>query len=104
MSERHRKPTEWLDREDRTERAGRRERLEWIAGLMPDAEYLGFPGGLLSKFHFDEMRYCFVYGQFLAVVLLGLAYIERTLAAHFYGAGQDELKRASMAKLLQCAV
>jgi hypothetical protein len=71
---------------------------------MPDAEYLGFPGGLLSKFHFDEMRYCFVYGQFLAVVLLGLAYIEQTLAAHFYGAGHDELERASISTLLRRAV
>lgn len=68
---------------------------------MPEVEYLTFPGGLLSKSHFEEMRYCFVYAQYLAVILLGLAYIERTLAANFYGAGRNDLERASISALLR---
>lgn len=68
---------------------------------MPPAEYLGFSGGMLSKYHFEEMRYCFVYGQFLAVILVGLAFIERIIAASFYGAGRNDLERASISKLLQ---
>jgi hypothetical protein len=47
------------------------------------------------------MRYCFVYGQFLAAILLGLAYIERIIAASFYGAGRNDLERANISTLLR---
>jgi hypothetical protein len=97
-------PDRWLENEDRVTRANRLERLKWIANLMPDANFLGFPGGLLSKYHFEEMRYCFVCGQFLAVVILGLAYIERTPAANFYAAGHDEMERANITTLLRRAL
>ncbi len=55
----------------------------------------------MSKFLFEEMRYCFAYGQFLAVIVLGFAYIERTLASKFYAAGRDDLERAGIATLLR---
>jgi uncharacterized membrane protein len=100
----HEEATEWLKREDGVGREDRTARLQWIASLMPQVEHLTFPGGVLSKYHFEEMRYCFVYGQYLAVVLLGLAYIERTLAASFYGAGRNDLERASISRLLREAV
>ena len=49
---------------------------------------------------FDEARHCFVYAQFMATILLSLAYIERTLAALFYEAGRNDLQRASLPTLL----
>ena len=104
MNDYHEEATEWLKREDGVGREDRTARLQWIASLMPQVEHLTFPGGVLSKYHFEEMRYCFVYGQYLAVVLLGLAYIERTLAASFYGAGRNDLERASISTLLREAV
>ena len=55
----------------------------------------------MSKFLFEEMRYCFAYGQFLATVVLGFAYIEQTLAAKFFAAGRDDLERAPIAELLR---
>ena len=55
----------------------------------------------MSKFLFEEMRYCFAYGQFLATIVLGFAYIERTLASKFYAAGRDDLERAGIATLLR---
>jgi hypothetical protein len=75
MSDHRDQASQWLTREDHIGRDDRLARIEWIADLLPQAEYLRFPGGILSKYHFEEMRYCFVYGQFLAVILLGLAYI-----------------------------
>ena len=78
----------------------RRERLDWLIGQTPGAEYWTFPGGFLARALFEEARYCFVYGQFNATILLGLSYIERTLAAQFYGAGRDDLERASLSELL----
>lgn len=58
-------------------------------------------GGLLGKSLFEEMRYCFVYGQFIAASALGMAYIEQTFAAYFYGIGRNDLQRASLAELLR---
>ena len=95
---------EWLDREDAVNREARLSRLDWIASRMPDANYLRFPGGLISKYLFEETRYCFVYAQFLAVIVLGLSYIEHILAAMFYAAGRNDLERASISNLLREAV
>jgi len=92
---------EWLTREDSVCRQDRLARLDWLASRMPAAEYWAFPGGLMSKYLFEEARYCFVYGQFLATIVLGLSYIEHTLAALFYAAGRNDLERATMSKLLQ---
>ena len=79
----------------------RLSRLQWLVHKSPAAEYWTFPGGLLAKSLFEETRYCFVYAQFLATTLLGLAYIERTLAALFYGAGRNDLERAGLSDLLR---
>jgi hypothetical protein len=94
-------PEAWLSQEDSVCREGRIVRLEWLASMLSTADYLTFPGGLMSKFLFDEMRYCFVYGQFLATIMLGLAYIERTLAADFFAAGRDDLEQTGIAWLLR---
>ena len=93
----------WLSDEDAMCFADRLSRLEWLSDNSPRAEYWLFPGGLLAKSLFEEARYCFVYAQFLATILLGLAYIERTLAALFYGAGRNDLQRASLSTLLSKA-
>ncbi|MFQ5853840.1 MAG: hypothetical protein ACE5JU_25050 [Candidatus Binatia bacterium] len=92
---------EWLSREDATCRDDRIARLNWLGARMPPAEYLTFPGGLTAKYLFEEARYCFVYGQFLATIVLSLAFVERTLAALFYANGRDDLERANIRTLLR---
>jgi hypothetical protein len=92
---------EWLRREDRVARRDRLARLQWLAERIPNAGIAVFHGGWVAKYLFEECRYCFVYGQFMAVVVLGLAFIERTLAALFYAAGRDDLERASIFDLLR---
>jgi hypothetical protein len=94
----------WLDREDSVCREGRLSRLKWLAELMPEAEGLIFPGGLLAKCLFEEARYCYAYGPFLGATLLGMAYMEHTLAALFYAAGRSDLERATFSVLLREAV
>ena len=59
---------QWLSREDEVCRTDRVERLKWLATELPQGEYLTFPGGLMAKFLFEETRYCFAYGQYLAVI------------------------------------
>ena len=77
-------PEEWLTREDKACYPDRLARLHWLSGMAPKSEFWSFPGGLVAKYLFEEARYCFVYGQFLATIVLGIAYIERTLAALLY--------------------
>lgn len=91
----------WLNDEDARCFEDRLARLQWLADNSPEGAYWTFPGGLLAKSLFEEARYCFVYAQFLATILLGLAYIERTLAALFYGAGRNDLQRESLKVLLE---
>lgn len=93
-------PEAWLSHEDTACRGGRLARLEWLASVLPPAEYLTYPGGMMSRFLFEEMRYCFAYGQFLATIILGLAYVEHTLAGKFFAGGRDDLERAGIKTLL----
>jgi hypothetical protein len=95
---------EWLNREDTNNREERLSRLDWIASKMPDSNCLSFPGGLTAKYLFEETRYCFVYAQFLAVIVLGLSFIEHTLAAMFYAVGRSDLERVSISILLREAL
>ena len=91
----------WLNDEDSRCFEDRLSRLEWLISNSPAGEYWTFPGGLHAKSLFEEARYCYVYAQFLATILLGLAYVELTLAALFYGAGRYDLERARLSVLLR---
>ena len=91
---------EWLTNEDSQCFDDRLSRLKWLESQSPRADYWTFPGGLLAKSLSEEARYCFVYGQFLATTISGLAYIEITLSALFYGEGRNDLKRAGLSELL----
>lgn len=101
----HSEARQWIEQEDAVARADRIARLEWLASNYPSSE-LGFMlhGGWLSHRLLEEARYCFAYGQFLAVAILGVAFIERILAARFYAAGRDDLERAGGHDLLREAL
>jgi hypothetical protein len=97
-------PEEWLGREDATQREDRLARLRWVAGQMPEVDWMVFGCGSISKYLFEEARYCYVYGQFLASVMLGLAFVEMSLAGAFYGSGRNDLRRAGIAELAREAL
>lgn len=89
----------WLSREDKKCREGRITRLEWMENQLPQCESIGFKGGLMALYLYEEARYCFAYGQFLATIVLGLAFIEQSIAAQFYAAGRNDLKRSNVSNL-----
>ncbi len=89
----------WLRDEDQACFDGRAGRLRWIASIAPSKQAWLFHGGWLAKQQFEEARYCFVYGQYIATVVVGLAFVERTLAAKFYAAGRNDLQRATAQQL-----
>jgi len=94
---------EWLDNEDRQCRSDRLNRLKWIIEKYPNIDISFFHGGLKSHYLFEEARYCFVYGQYIASIVLSLSYIENTLASVFYASGRNDLQRAPVADLLKKA-
>lgn len=75
---------EWLDNEDRQCRSDRLKRLKWIIEKYPVIDISFFHGGLKSHYLFEEARYCFVYGQYIASIILSISYIENTLASVLY--------------------
>jgi hypothetical protein len=92
---------EWLDNEDIGCRQERLNRLKWLLDEYPNIDISIFHGAPKSYLLFEEARYCFVYGQHVASVLLCLSYIENTLASIFYAFGRDDLQRATVADLLE---
>jgi len=91
----------WLFNEDTLCRDDRINRLKWISSKMPEANHVGYVGGQMAYCLFEEARYSFVYGQFLACIVLGLAFIEQSLAAQFYAQGRNDLERVNISKLFQ---
>ena len=93
---------EWIEHEDRVARDDRITRLEWLAANYPSSD-AGFMlhGGWLSHQLLEEAKYCFAYDQFLATAILGVAFIERVLAARLYAAGRNDLERAGGLDLLR---
>ena len=92
---------QWLDNEDRKCKDDRLQRLKWIMNQYPKIDDPLFWGGVKSYYLFEEARYCFVYGQYLASTMLSLSYIENTLGSIFYAGGRNDLQRASLANLLK---
>lgn len=93
---------EWLDNEDKQCRDERLKRLKWLIKQYPDnVEVLLHHGGLKSHYLFEEARYCFVYGQYIASIMLCLSYIENLLASVFYASGRNDPQRTSLVNLLK---
>jgi hypothetical protein len=92
-------PDQWLENEDRVERNARLHRLRWLADQMPKVDWMLYGTGPISKYLFDEARYCFAYGQYLASIVLGLAFIELSLGGAFHGAGRQDLEKAGIGAL-----
>ncbi len=97
-------PEEWLSQEGKLLHKDRISRLKWLIDESPSANYWIFPAGTISAYLFEEARYCYVYGQDLAAILLGISYIEHTLASLFYASGRNDLKRANFELLLKEAL
>ena len=60
---------------------------------MPKVEWMVAGCGPISKYQLEEAKYCYVYGQFLAAILLGLAFVENSLAGAFFSVGQSGLAK-----------
>lgn len=92
---------QWIQNEDRVARSMRTERLQWLLENAPQNEIWLFHAGNLNCELFEQMRYSYVYCQDLSVILLGLSFIEHTLASLLYESGRDDLARKNLSLLVQ---
>ena len=91
---------DWVIHEDSVTQQDRVTRLQWLLQHTPQNEIWLYHGGLLSQELFEQTRYCYVYGQFLATIILGLSFIENTLGAMFFTTGRNDLERANISTLI----
>ena len=94
---------DWIENEDAKCKKLRIKNLEWLINNTPSKENLIFHGGSITKYLFEETRYCFVYAQYLAAIVLGFSFIEHTLASLFFASGKNKLARSSVANILSKA-
>lgn len=87
------------DRKEHTERV---IRLKWFDDVLPDS-YYAFHGGLTTLSLFEEMRRCFIFGQHIAAVIVGLSFIEHTIASILYTRGYKKVASAAYVRLVQMA-
>ncbi|KPJ51120.1 MAG: hypothetical protein AMJ41_00245 [candidate division Zixibacteria bacterium DG_27] len=92
---------EWLDNEDKQCRDDRLQRLKWIIKEYPNIGLSLFHGGVKSHYLFEEARYCFVYGQYTASIMLSLSYVENSLATLLYASGTNDVRSARIVDLLK---
>lgn len=79
-------------------------RLEWLVSQTPRSSHWVFPGGSVTINLFEAASYCFVNGQFLGAMVMGLSYIEHTLSGLFAAAGRKELENAGVEVLAREAM
>lgn len=94
-------PEVWIKKEDEKCYQDRLDRLQWLLNITPVSDKWLFHGGWLSKYLFEEARNCFVYGQFIATIVLGFSFIEHSIASILYGSGQNNIRRSRADNLLE---
>ena len=85
---------------DRMTLAERTERSAWLYTVVP-SEYFAFHGGLATLHLFEDMRSSYVHGNLLAVVVVGLAFIEHTLAAALFSRGNEEAAEMGFQRIVK---
>jgi hypothetical protein len=103
-SEVDRKTGNWLSGTNQVFSKKGANRLEWLMSQTPQSSHWVFPGGSITINLFEAASYCFVNGQFLGAMVMGLSYIEHTLTGLFAAAGRKELENAGVEVLAREAL
>lgn len=83
-----RKPENWLSADNIMFSQNGSVRLQWLLNLTPRPTEWVFPGGSTTISLFEACSFCYVNGQFLASMILGLSFVEHTLNSLFAAAGR----------------
>jgi hypothetical protein len=100
---RHRRPRyeAALDRRERKTMPERAVRVRWLAGVIPKNVMFGMP--LETNLVFNEAKACFVYGHYVAVVVLSASFIEHWFVASLSDRGYQKEASRGLASAIKCA-
>ena len=90
----------WLETDEAASREGRAHRLSHLLEVVQLPEDGIFFRGETSRQSFEEVRLSYIYGLYLATVLLSLACIEWEVAGRLYEEGWEKAKSARLEELL----
>ena len=79
------------------------ERLAWLNECVPGASFFFLQDGEFSKLVFQEAADSYVNGQFIAAIVLGFSFIERTIAGRFSHIGEEKTARGHSEDLFKAA-
>ena len=99
-----RKPENWLKNENKLFSENDSGRLQWLIDLTPRSRDWIFPGGSTTISLFEACSYCYINGQFLAAMILGLSFVEHTLISLFKASGRKGIDHMDIDSLGQEAL
>ena len=82
----------------------RLSRVEWLTNNLHENDLYLFQDGELSQLLFTDLIETFVGGQFIATILLGFTFIERTIAGRLSFVGDKKTAKESSTELLDAAL
>ena len=90
----------WLETDEASSREGRAHRLGHLLKAVQLPEDGIFFHGEYSLQSFNEVRFAYIHGLYMATVLLSLSCVEWEVAGRLYAAGWEKAKRATSEELL----
>jgi len=83
---------------------GRLGRMAWLGKQLRENDLYLLQDGALSKLIFNEVLECFISGQFIATIILGFSFIERTIAGRLSHVGEKAASKGSSEELIATAL
>lgn len=93
----------WLKERDRATQ-DQLSRLEWLLAKIPDVDFNLYGSGTMAKYLFDNACGCYVVGEFLGTIVLGLSFVEYTLGGAFWMDDKEKFSEEGLAKLIERAL
>lgn len=84
--------------------SGRLERLGWLTKRISAGNFYFLQDGTFSQLLFQETADSFVNGQFIAAIVLGFSFIERSIAGRLSHVGGKQIAHESSEKLFRAAL
>lgn len=84
--------------------AGQLGRVAWLGKRLRENDLYLLQDGAFSKLLFNEVLECFVGGQFIATIVLGFSFIERTIAGRLSHVGEKVAAKGSSEQLIAAAL
>ena len=90
-----------IERHDKAELPDRARRVRWLNSVMP--KHRGYMMPLESHLVFSEAKNSFIYGQYVASIVLAASFIEHWLGVLVAQAGFEKEQRKGLAAIIKCA-